>query len=525
MVGIVSLLTVAVSLIGYGREAALAARFGLSSVMDAYFAAIFIPNTIFFILIPGTLSPVFIPILMEEHGLEDRERGSMTFSVITNFAIVVMIAILGTAMLTARYWMTWLFPGFDPQTSDLSIRLTQMILPAVLFLALGGILTALLNGFHRFALAAFAPALSSLTIIAAVMFARGPNAIYIVGLATVLGFFAQFAILVPAVRRLGVRYRPFASLRHPAVRKLIQLGMPLVIYLALANISGFFERNLASRFSAGAVSAISYALRLFNIPANFLAAPLATVAYPQLAHEAANERFDSVRDRISHMFRLVMFLFLPITAWVALNALPLTKFVYERGHFTTADSLLTARLLMLYSLGILPVAMAVVMLRALYAVQDTMTPMIAQAIDLGFYIAIAFWMTHTFGLEGLAIARAGSFLLVTLILVYVLIRHRKLLHFDAALLGFIGRICVATAGLGLVTWGALTLLAHYIEVGHTAMRFGVICVSGAGGFGAYLLLAHVLKVEESRQVVQTVFELGDSAFRRYFGALTAGDQD
>src|SRR5579859_5402222 len=136
MVGIVALLTVVVSLIGYAREAALAARFGLSTTMDAYFAAIFIPNTLYYILIAGTLSPLFIPILMEEHALEDREHGSEVFSVITNFVLATLALVLVAALVTARYWLPLLFAGFDRETSALAVRLTQIILPGTLFLAL-----------------------------------------------------------------------------------------------------------------------------------------------------------------------------------------------------------------------------------------------------------------------------------------------------------------------------------------------------------------------------------------------------
>ena len=521
-VGIVALLTVAVSLIGYAREAALAARFGLSTTMDAYFAAIFIPNTLYYILIAGTLSPLFIPILMEEHALEDRARGSEIFSVITSFVIATLALVLGVALLTVHYWLPLLFAGFDPATSALAVRLTQIILPGILFLALAGILTGLLNGFHRFALAAFAPALSSLTIIAAVVFARGPNAILIVGVATTVGFFAQFVLLVPSAFRLGIRFRPWLALRHPAVRKLVQLGVPLLVYLVLANVSGFVERNIASRVSAGAVSAVSYALRLFTIPANFLAAPLATVAYPQLAHEAANERYENVRHQIARMFRLVIFLFLPITVWVAVNALPVTKFVYERGHFGAADSLLTARLLMLYSLGILPNALAVVLLRALYAVQDTVSPMIAQAIDVAYYVSVAFWLTRAFGLTGLAAARAGSFLLVTLILIVVLVRKNKLLRFDRALLGFSGRTALAALAMALVSWATVHFLRGPLDAGHTATRLLVVALSMAVSGGVYLLVSHGLKLEESRQVVATVFDVVHSTFRRY---VPAGAED
>jgi len=87
-VGIVGVLTVFVAVVGYLREATLAARFGISTTMDAYFAAIFIPNILYMVLIAGTLSTVFIPILMQEKPDENPGKASVTFSVITNFALL-----------------------------------------------------------------------------------------------------------------------------------------------------------------------------------------------------------------------------------------------------------------------------------------------------------------------------------------------------------------------------------------------------------------------------------------------------
>src|SRR6185369_14112088 len=105
------------------------------------------------------------------------------------------------------------------------------------------------------------------------------RAIYLVGVATGIGFILQFLLLIPRVSALGIRYRPLFRFSDPSIRRLLDLGAPLVGYLALANVSLLIERHLASQLSEGAVSSITYAMRLFTVPANFLAAPIAMVAY------------------------------------------------------------------------------------------------------------------------------------------------------------------------------------------------------------------------------------------------------
>ena len=119
-VGIVSILTVVVACFGYFREAALAAHFGLSTTMDAYFAAIFVPTIFYMILIAGTLSPIFIPILLSTENGGSPQKLTETFSVVTTFVLLFLIVIVSGAMLTAPSWLAVLFPGFSASTAAMS---------------------------------------------------------------------------------------------------------------------------------------------------------------------------------------------------------------------------------------------------------------------------------------------------------------------------------------------------------------------------------------------------------------------
>ena len=499
--GIVSILTVLVAACGYVREAALAARFGLSPTMDAYFAAIFIPTIVYMVLIAGTLSPVFISILVQDDAAGEQGKLSETFSVVTNFVLLFLSGIVLCAMITAHKWLTILFPGFTPATAATTQHLVYIIFPSIIFVALAGIITAVLNGFHKFALASFAPALSSMTVIAAVSMAHGNRAIYVIGFATAIGFLLQLLLLIPAIAALGIRYRPLLRLHHPAITKVAMVGGPLLLYLAVANGSLFLERNLASRLGAGAVSTLTYAMRLFAVPANFLAAPLAIVSYPQFAREAAFARHGDLRIRVSRMFRLVIFLFLPVTVWTIFNALPITRLMFERGQFQAADSLTTSHVLMFYGIGILPNAIAVILLRCFYAVQDTVTPLVAEVINLSFYTVVAILLSHRFGLQGLALTRGLSFFLVTLILVSVLWRKKELLIIDSKTILFFIRTLFACAAMTAANWTTLLLLQSRFDTGKTPIRIVILCALVAISASVFLGVARLLKLEEGSDIL------------------------
>lgn len=500
-------------MVGYLREATLAARFGISSTMDAYFAAIFIPTILYVVLIVGTLSPIFIPILIQEDPEKRPANASMTFSVVTNFVMLVMIVIVALGVFGAHQWLPWLFPGFAPATDAMALRLVYIIFPALPLLGAAGILIALLNGFHKFWLAAFSPAFASLSVIAAALLARGDRAVYTVGIATAAGFILQFVVLVPAAWSLGIRYRAALDFRHPAIAKLLRLGIPLFLYLVVANASFVLERSLASRISAGAVATLTYAFRLFTVPANFLAAPLAIVAYPGFAREAAREQRGDLTSQSVRLFHLVVFLFLPVTLWMMLNAGFITRLLYEHGRFMASDSLVTSRILVIYSLGILPNAVSTVLLRCLFAIEDMVTPLVAELFDLGFFSVAALYLAKHFGLEGLVVARSMSFFVVMAILAAVLAR-KKLLRFDGELLRLFIFTSLATIAMGAVSWSSMRLFQPVFETGSTLLRLVLVCTGLALSAGTFLTAARLLRLSQTRQIVNTAREMMPGAGNR-----------
>jgi putative peptidoglycan lipid II flippase len=508
-VGVVTILTLLVAALGYFREAILAARFGVSSTMDAYFGAIFIPTNIYLILVVGTVSPILIPILLKDGQFllrahsDTRDQATDSFNVVTSFVSLFFSAIVVLGVFTARFWLSWLFPGFDATTRAMALRLIYIVFPSVLMLGLAGMLTATLNGYRRFAVAAFSPALSSLAVIITALSVRGPLAIYAVAAATTIGFLLQFLILVPAAKSLGVRFRPVVRLRHPAIRKLLQLGTPLMLYLLVANASLVVERNLASRLSTGALSALTYAMRIFTVPSNLLAAPLAIVAYPHFAREVLRENYGELRRELDHTLRLVIFLFLPVSVWLIQNALPVTRLLYEHGQFTPANSWLVSRVLILYSIGILPNVLAIIFLRCFYALEDTVTPLWAELIDLAFFVTCATWLSHRFGILGLAFTRGMTFFVVGGILATVLWQKKILLKVDREALVFIVQSASATVVMSLVNWIGLKALTTFLHPGTTRgllIEIGILLVlSGA----TFLGVASLFKMQETEKLFRT----------------------
>jgi len=499
-VGWVSFLTLLVALFGYVREAAFAARLGASADMDAYVAAFFMPNVLYLVVVSGALGPAFIPIFME-YAQRDKEEAWRVFSSVVNLVALVLVVVTVVGMVTTGWWLPLIFSGFSPNTLQLSIRLAYIIFPAIVFLGVAGIVGALLNSLNHFVWPAASPACYSLLVIPVLLLTRTERTIYLVAVATALGLALQLVIQLAVARKLGARYYFVFDFRHPAIIKLLKLGAPLLLYLLVAYASVAVERNLASRVSMGAVSVVNYAMRLFTLPANILIAPLSIVLYPSFAREAARVNQGQLPLEITRATRLTIFLVLPAAVWMVLHALPVTRLFYERGQFHSQDSLITARFLAISSLGILLNALAIIFLRGLYSVQDGLTPLGAETGVFVVYVAVAPFLSRQYGLQGLALARILSFLLLTVALVIVLEKRMGLFARVSWLASHFGKVLVASLAMGLVTWFGYGLLDRSFNQQHLlghALIVGLLAISGGT---VYLASAHWMRVEEARSVI------------------------
>src|SRR5205807_2864428 len=186
------------------------------------------------------------------------------------------------------------------------------------------------------------------------------------------------------------------------------------------------------------------------------------------------------------MFGLVSFLFIPITVWTIFNALPVTRLLYEHGRFLAADSVTTAHVLSLYSLGILANAIAVLLLRCYFAIEDTVTPLLAELVALVFFVAAAPSLTRHSGISGLAAARSTAFCLVTVILMFVLWKRKGLLKLDAQLVRLFLLTAAASSAMAVVSWLSLHLLQSRFDSGHTLLRLTVLALVLLLSAGAFL---------------------------------------
>ncbi|MCJ7723993.1 MAG: hypothetical protein MUP03_07665, partial [Anaerolineales bacterium] len=285
-------------LLGYVRDAALAAKFGATLATDAFFAAFFVPNALFLILISGSIGMVFIPIFTEYLG-KDRKEAWHVASSVFNLSMLVLGLIVLVGVVTVQSWLNLLFPGFGKGTMQLSVALSFCLLPVLLFTGLASLASAALNSFEHFTIPALGSIIGNIIVIPAIIFSGYFGGIYGVAIGVLIGMLIQLLIQIPVLLRFGLRYQFVINIRHPAILRMIKLALPLIAYLIIAYTSVAVERIIASSLSAGTVSALNYSMHIFILPVTIFAGSLGTVIYPRLSMQSASNDNQAFTEKLA----------------------------------------------------------------------------------------------------------------------------------------------------------------------------------------------------------------------------------
>ena len=421
----VFVLTLVSSALGYFRESGVAAIFGASADTDAYLVAFFIPNVIFLILVSGTLSQAFVPVFVEYLATDRREEAWHVGSSVLNLLTPLLLALAAAAALGAPLVVRALAPGLDPEVAHTAEGLTRVLMPIVLFLSLSAVVTALLNSLGEFTVPAFSPVVGALLVIVSLFTLGRWMGIYGLALGALASSAVQLLVQLPWLVRSGFRYSFAFDFRHPGVRRITLLCVPVVVYVALAHTSLVVERVIASGLETGSISMLNYAMRVFTMSAAFPVS-LGIVLFPTLSALAATESWQRLSRHVVRGVNIVILVITPLSVGFIVGALPLVRLLFERGRFGDEDASTTAMILAGYSLGMVPVAATQLFIRALYSVRDMATPALAEGVNLLLYVPVSIGLTHLFQAPGLAAARAFSFYVVAALVFYRLRRRLPL---------------------------------------------------------------------------------------------------
>ncbi len=387
--------------LGFVREMVLAARVGVGSSTDAYYAAFQIPDLLNYLLAGGALAIAFTPLYLRTLHSDGEDAARKLFHTV--------LGTLGalTCVLTAALWVyadalvDLQFAGFDAATRAETVRLTRIVLPSQIFFIAGGIVRAVLMAHGRFAAQAAAPILYNGSIIVGGWLTGSVEGFAWGALAgAVLG---NWVFPVYDARRLGgvgFRLAPWDR------RFLVYLwgALPLMLGLSLTTVDEWYERIFGAGLGVGVVASLAFARKLMMAPVAVIGQAVATAALPSLASLHAAGRSRELDAQLLGTLRITLVL----AVWAALAcyvlAGPAVELVYQRGAFGSSDTVRVSALLAWMGLAIPGWVVQQVAVRGFFARGEMWRPM-----GLGTLIALGAIPLYTslaarFGAEGLVVA-------------------------------------------------------------------------------------------------------------------------
>ncbi|WP_018041791.1 murein biosynthesis integral membrane protein MurJ [Methylobacterium sp. 88A] len=395
---------------GFARDVVMAAVLGAGPVADAFVVAFRLPNHFRAIFGEGAFNTAFVPAYagLSETG-EDGAAKRFATRIFT-LMLLTQIVLLAVALPAMPWVVRALAPGFsdDPLRFDLAVSLTRITFPYLLFMTLVTLLSGILNAHRRFAVAAGAPVLLNLSMLAALALAGFfPNAAYAAAWGVSVSGILQFGLVWLACRRADIAPgmgKP--SLRDPAMTRFFKVLGPAVIGSAGFQIASFADTIIASFLPTGAVSALYYADRLYQLPFGVIAIAAGTVLLPEMSRRIAKGDVPGAHAAQNRAAGFSLALSAPFTiAFLTLPGLMMTA-LFQRGAFQAEDAARAASVLAAYGLALPAVVLVRSAVASFYARQDTMTPLIASLASIALNVALKIVLTGPYGVTGLALATA-----------------------------------------------------------------------------------------------------------------------
>jgi putative peptidoglycan lipid II flippase len=511
--GVVSGLTLLSRLLGLVREMFTAAFLGAGPIADTFFQALTVPNTFRRVLAEGAFNAAFVPLYareLEKHG--QAEADAFMREALSGLVFVTLLIVIGFQI--AAPWLAYVFfPGAagDPDLLALSALLLQLTMPYLLCMAVTALLSGALNSHGKFAAATASQLLFSVVLIGvlAADFADGERLAFWLSIGVTASGVLQAGFLWLAARRGGLRPTLRLPRLTPRVKRLIALGVPGGIAAGTVQINVLVTSSIAT-LEAGARSWLNYAERLYQLPLGVIGIAMGIALLPNLARRLRAGDEAGGAAAMNRAIEVSLAFTLPAVAAFLLIPEFLVSSLLERLAFTAADTAATARVLVIFAIGLPAFILVKVLSPGFFAREDTKTPMrfSLAAVALNFILALSLFFGGL-GYVGLAIATTAAGWLQAGLLAATLARRGDL-ALDARLIARTPLLVIAAAVMGAGIWVLVSMHASWAGpleavLGSTGGQLaGLLGVIGAGAllYGASCILTGALKLSELRAALR-----------------------
>lgn len=485
-------------ILGFVRDIILAKLLGTGIRADAFFVAMKIPNLFRDLVGEGAVNAAVVPVFSEYWQHKKKESFWRFANIVLVLALIILSAITLLGIMFAPLVVRIIAPGFmaRPEKLLLTIQLTKIMFPYLIFIGLTAYCTGVLFTFRSFRVPAFSPCLLNIAIIVSALISSRTMEEPVFGLAVgvLVGGILQLAAQIKPLADVGMRFKWPKKLAHPGARKIGRLLIPRIIgggVYQLTVLVDTFCASLAMVVGPGGISAVYYANRILQFPMGIFTIALASAVLPTLSGLAGKKDMEGIKKTLMFSLENIFFVMAPTTVMLVLFSTPVIRILFQRGEFSSYSTDITAFALAFYSLGLFSFGGIKILVTAFYALQDTKTPVKIAAICLGINAVLNFILMVPLKIGGIALASAIAGTIDFLMLFYVM--DKRLGRFDSSLFIYFLKVTLAALVMGkfaLFIWQHSTFVGEFIRLGFVG--FGAMVIYGAACF--------VIRVEQARKI-------------------------
>jgi putative peptidoglycan lipid II flippase len=456
--GIVTLGVMVSRFLGFGREIAIAYRFGTSASKDAFEIGSYLPITFSNLLVAGVFSAVFIPLFTRYLCSNEKNQLQEIISVLINQFVLLMVVVLTVFYVFAPFFIKIQAPFFDPERFETAIIIFRTSLPSIFFLGIAAMATGILNSLKMFGIPTLGGILfNALTMGFIIIFAPSMG-IQSAAYALVIGSIGQLLIQYAWIIRYKLSYRWTPRLFHPAISEVYVLILPVVLGSGINYLAPFIERFFGSSLPEGMISALGYSFKVSQFPIGIFALAVSSVVFPCLSENVICNDRKALAKNLKWALQFVLFIIVPATFGLLALSLPITRLLFESGEFTPYSTALTSNALAIYSLALIPWSITAVLVKIFYSNRDTKTPVYVALVTIAVLFTVDIFLVKAFQYQGLAFGSSIA-AYVNAVILWVIMRKK----FQCIRLLALARTFLSTMFASLLMYAALFLSCAYLE--------------------------------------------------------------
>lgn len=496
--------TLSSRILGFARDVVLAKILGTSIFADAFFVAFRIPNLFRDVLGEGAMNSSVVPVISEyEHKSEQKHFWDF-LSTLAFIFLIFLSAITLAGIVLAPFIVRVIAPGLavDPEQFLLTVQLTRIMFPYLIFIGLTAYSMGVLFTFRSFKAPAFGPCLLNLSMIISAFLSirQDRDPVFFLAVGVLIGGVLQLMAQVIPIFLKKVRISFPRSFNHPGIKKIGKLLLPRLFGSAVYQMSVFVDTFCASLsfiVGAGGISAIYYANRIFQLPMGLFGFAVASAILPTLSGFASREEMPAFERTLRFALKNILFFMLPISLFLFLWAQPIIRVLFQRGEFDSYSTAITSWALLFYAIGLFFFAGIKILSTSFHALQDTATPAKVAGLCLVLNISLNFLLMVPLKVGGIALASSISAMVNFFILFYFL--NRRFTELGQGLLYYGAKILLCSVAMGAVGKISFETLGFLPEAGRLVVTFFTSFIS-------FVFFCFFLKIDHANQLFRWIFK-------------------